>query len=486
MDSKIFQLEKYEKERLHAIKNDMVIVPVKYHAIIKSTIRYKFLRDEMCNLLGTVLDNMVPGLVKPMQRLSDALLNFSVAYGENLGVYYTMYGVLSGMSKQLVSSRDIKTADSIMDIVRNAVGCAKDMSKASDELKNALAGLNNAIIELAGSQATKKLEEDMNDAYDRARVHSMEAETLRRDLSMDKATLRQLEDTSCTDEMIQQNLKDRIQKELSSAQDQQSKLKDLVNNDGKTTTTTHTGYYPYYGWRWWYYSGSYSYTTTHTTDTKSEQNKVKGAMEDIDKRVDSLKKRLEEQSLTRNKKLEQVKASIIDKENKLKVLDERSASELKTAQSIEAKLQEQRLIAAGCDRETSAKLQGAFKITLPLFLSLADNTSRLSTIYTSMKAVITASSNMPAIAALSIFDEVSKLALAGDYVSNDCLSICHTDDFSNGVNVSIAQYNRALEAVKAAPSLEYNKVEAIKSLDPNSKKDDEMLQALPALSSDDL
>jgi DNA repair exonuclease SbcCD ATPase subunit len=283
---------------------------------------------------------------------------------------------------------------------------------------------------------TEQLEIDVENSYAKAQKYMMEAEDLRRDLAIEKATLQQLEDTSKTDQQVQENLESRIKKELEAAQEQQAALNKAQQEDGKVTTTTHTGYHGYsgyYGWRWGYYGGAYSYTTSSKKDTTVQQNTAKSNISTIDERVKTLQQRVETGSLTRHKRTETTQANIIRITTEMEVSATRRDKEINTAKQMEEMLTEARLEAAGCNGDTSKKLAEAFKLTLPLFVELADNTAQVSVAFNTAKSVIQASSRMPVFTAISVFDSVTKLAIAGDFVTNGNFGMGEEMTFRNSM-----------------------------------------------------
>jgi len=281
----------------------------------------------------------------------------------------------------------------------------------------------------------------------------MEAEGLRRDLAIEKSTQQQLQDTSKTDQEVQQNLQQRIQKELEAAQNQQQALHKAIAEDGKVTTTTHTRN-PYYGWRWWYYGGTHSYTTSSKKDTSIEQSTAKANISAIDDRVQNLQQRMETGSLNRNKRLETTKANIQRLTNELQLAEQRRDKEIEVAKGLEEMLTKARLEAAGCNQETSTKLAEAFKLTLPLFVELADNTAQVSVAFTTAKSVIQATNKMPVLTAISVFDSVTKLAIAGDFVVNGSFGIGNEISFRNQMATLTTVTNQSAVAYQALPAPE--------------------------------
>jgi len=366
------------------------------------------------------------------------LVDFSAAYGNNLSTYYTLFGVCSGLIDEVLKKRDPITANALMDSVTNAVSTTTDLQKCSDEFREALKQLNRSIIDLCASKNYGVLEDNVEAAYSKTRKLTMEIENMKRDLAIERSTLQQLSDTSLTDNEIQENIKTRIQKELETVKQQQSVLETAIQEDGKKTTRSH--HVPYCGWRWWYYGGGYSYTTTETKDTKSEQNLANRNISDIEDRVNSLKHKLETQSLTRSKRLELTRTNIEKLQREISEWEERRKKEMNVTQEMENKLTIARCQAAGCDDETSRQLADAFKLTLPLFMQLADTTSQVSTTFNTVKSVITATNRIPVQSAITVYDAVIKMAI-GDFIGNNSLTIGNDNQFTAQMKIFDRVYN---------------------------------------------
>jgi len=474
-------LDTYQRDVLYKHRMELQSIPSKYHGIINSTIQYKHLRGELTKMLGHLIDSVVPQLSKPLQRLTDALVDFSAAYGNNLGTYYTLFGVCSGLMEQVVAQRDVNSANALMDAVINAVSVTTDVKKCSEELKEALKQLNRTIIQLSANKNTQQLEENVENAFMKAKKLMMQVEDLKRDLAIERSTLQQLEDMTITDKDIEENLRQRIEKELNTVQQQQQVLQKAISEDGTKTTTTHHA--PYYGWRWWYYGGGYSYTTTQTKDTKSEQNLAKRNISDIDDRVNSLRQKLEEKSQTRNKRTELTKANISRLRSEISVLEDRRNTELEAAKDMEAQLTRARCEAAGCDTETSKKLAEAFKLTVPLFMQLADTTSQVSNTFSTVKSVISATSKIPVLSAITVFDAVCKMAIAGDFVGNNSFTIASENHFKNQMVTIDQVYNSTTKALQQLPTGQktYEMIEDVRSVAPENKEDAEKVSVVSGI-----
>jgi len=211
-------------------------------------------------------------------------------------------------------------------------------------------------------------------------------------------------------------------------------------------------------------------------------------MSDIDDRVSQLRNRLEQGAMSRNKLLQLTGANMERLTKEIEILEGRRNTDLEVAKNTEAILTQARLDAAGCSTEVSKKLSDAFKLTLPLFVQLVDNTTQVSTIFSTAKAVIQATQNMPVTSAISIFDAVTKLAIAGDYVVNNGFTIGREVTFKNQMNTLTTVYNNTAIAVKSLPPAEktYENISLLQDLSPDSKTEVEKVAVVAAVKPEDI
>jgi len=326
----------------------------------------------------------------------------------------------------------------------------------------------------------------VENGYAESRKFMMETENLERDLAIEQSTLKLLEDTRLTQEQIQQNLQERIKKELDSAKSQEDVLEKARSEDGKVTNTTHHA--PYYGWRWWYYGGGFSYTTSSKKDTTVEQNTASRNITAIDERVNELKKRLKTNARNHHTTRETTQAKINSLTVQIKEMKDRRDKALENAKQLEAILTRARLEAAGCNTEISTKLSEAFKLTLPLFVQLADNTAQVSVTFSTAKSIIQSTAKMPVTSAISIFDSITKLAIAGDYVLNSGFTIAQDPTFGQLQTTCTEVFNSAASVLPMLPPAEktFENIRTFKELSPVAKDDVEKVSAVAAVKPEDI
>jgi len=341
--------------------------------------------------------------------------------------------------------------------------------------------LERSIISIAASSKTEQLEKNVENAYSSSRKLMMETENLERDLAIEQSTLKLLEDTRLTQEQIQQNLQERIKKELDAAKSQEDVLEKARAEDGKVTNTTH--HVPYYGWRSWYYGGGYTYTTSSQKDTTVEQNTASKNINAIEERANELKKRLENNVRNHHITRETTQAKINSLTTQILAMKDRRDKALEHAKQLEAILTRARLEASGCNPEISQKLSEAFKLTLPLFVQLADNTAQVSVTFSVAKSIIQSTAKMPVTSAISIFDSITKLAIAGDYVLNSGFTIAQDPTFAQLQNTCTEVFNSAALALPMLSPAEktYENIRTFKELSPAAMDDVEKVSAVAAV-----
>ena len=445
-------------------------IPPNFMGSVKTAIIFKHTRDETIKFLGGMIDSVVPRIVPSFSKLVNAVMDFSTVYAENVSVYYTLYNILGPLARDLVGSGDKESGAAIIQIVSNSVSKVSSIKEAANNLSIALKELDSRLIEIVGAtNVHKNLEIDTQTAFAEVNVLHAKIEGLRRSLAVEKALKLQLEDTKQSYDLIMQNMHQRMEKEAQESSKLTNDLHSAVEQDGKTQThqqhhTSRSGF--------WFWKKYHSYTTSYTTtiDTSEQQRRIKNHLEDSDSRLDRLKNRLEQTSKTRSKQLEECTAQIQSYTEEINILEGSKTAKLATAKAFEGQLQEQRLIAAGCSQENSKRLQEAFKICLPLFNELATNATRISSDFETLSNTVAHLPRVKAALAIGIFDNVTKMAIIGDYVTSNVFSICSSQDFKEGNRIRTIQFNQVAELAKNNPThFTSNQIADIAELSPNSK-----------------
>jgi len=333
----------------------------------------------------------------------------------------------------------------------------------------------NALIAICGFGNDTQLETDVRKAYARAEEHMMVTAKYQRDLTIAKATLAQVNDTSKSDHEIKANLEKRLQSELSSASEAQHQLTTCVNDHGKVTEKTHAGYWG----RWWWWGGHYSYTTRHEKDTTSEQNAAKAKIRMADERVEEIRQRISNNAFSRAKLKETAEGDITALETKITEETRRAEEAFNVARRIEDQLNNARLEAAGCDASTRVAISSSFKVAFPLFQRLTESVAKVSANYETMKTIIACQQSLGIIELLGITDELMKMAILGDYSSNASFYLCSDPLMSQLANARATKINEALTIVRSAAVVDAGKVMELKQLTTPSNTENNVFNVKP-------
>jgi len=468
LENIITQMNSFESEEKFRLEQQLQNVPKQYYGHVLSVMQYKFLRDRLTNIMADIVRDITPNLVRPMQELSSALIYFTGAFADNVGTYYAIYninkhlllGILSIPANEHAVIRE-KT-DGLLRGTIQALSKAQILRSASERLVDAMNGFNNAVIAISGYGNTQQLEIDIRKQYAIAEEHMMTIAKYQRDLVIAKATLKQAEDMSQSDDAIQRNLEGRLKAELESATNAQQEFSKALNQDGKITEMKETNYYG----RWWWWGGRYSHTTTRRiqADTSSEQASAKSKIRIADERVEEIRRRISSASRSRAQTIESSKAEIIDLETRIKEIDYRVKEAFKVARKLEDSLNSARLEAAGCNAQTRIAIASATKIAFPLFQRLTENISKVSANYDTLKSIIANAGRIGITELIGITDEMLKLAIMGDYVANNSFYICQDATMLQLEQARSRKIEEGLQIVRNAPMIEAGKVVAMKNL----------------------